>query len=289
MRIPFVKMHGLGNDFIVIDELEAVGAEAGAQSLASSSLGIAQVSIQLCDRRFGIGADQILLLKPVQQTLADYRMEILNSDGSVAEMCGNGIRAVALYFHRKLGSQGRGSYRVETLAGVKTVAVDGEQVAVDMGAPVLGGGFIPGRSESESHPGEPLEVLGRTLRFYEVSMGNPHAVIFVEDWGRFPVEQFGPCIEKHVRFPKRTNVEFVKVAGESKIQVKVWERGAGLTLACGTGACASAVASLATGRVRGEVQVELPGGALSIGWKGEGHSVIMKGPAVEVFRGEVEL
>jgi diaminopimelate epimerase len=284
MKIPFVKMHGLGNDFIVIDDFGVAGMARVTTPLDGAS------AVRLCDRRFGIGADQILWLKAAQDSSADVRMEILNSDGSVAEMCGNGIRAVALYFHHRMGKRGKPSYRVETLAGIKTVAVDQDQVVVDMGAPVLSGGL-------EANAGEAIEILGKTLRFYEVSMGNPHAVIFVEDWAQFPVETFGPLIEKHPRFPKRTNVEFVKVLGQRHVQVKVWERGSGLTLACGTGACASAVASLATGRAQGEVQVELPGGSLFIDWKGNasgntngtGQPVMMKGPAVEVFRGEIEI
>lgn len=268
MNIPFIKMHGLGNDFIVIDDL---GVSQGQSTFLT-----ADIAVKICDRRFGIGADQILWLREPHDSSADARMEILNSDGSIAEMCGNGIRAVALYVDQKMKSRRKDSYRIETLAGMKTVVVEGGRVIVDMGPPVLGVGA-----------GEEIEIKGQRLRFFEVSMGNPHAVIFVDEFSTYPVDEFGPCIETHPRFPKRTNVEFVRIVGKSAIEVQVWERGAGLTLACGTGACASAVASLATGRVSGEVQVELPGGALQITWKGPGQSVMMKGPAVEVFRGEI--
>ena len=265
-QIPFIKMHGLGNDFVVIDSLN--GTFRGELTT--------QDAIKICDRRFGIGADQILWLRRPQDSTADVRMEILNADGSIAEMCGNGIRAVALY----INDQKKDSYRIETLAGIKTVQVQGSQVTVDMGPPGLPG---------DAKTGEILKVHGREVRFHEVSMGNPHAVIFLEEGSRLSVEEFGPAIEKHARFPKRTNVEFVRVSGPSSIDVQVWERGAGVTLACGTGACASAVASLATGRVTGEVQVNLPGGSLWIAWNGANQSVRMKGPAVEVFRGVLDL
>lgn len=269
-------MHGLGNDFVVIDDLDAV--RVGPTPFN------AELAIKICDRRLGVGADQILWLKPPQDPSADVRMEILNSDGSIAEMCGNGIRAVALYYDQKLGGARKCSYRVETLAGLKTVEIQKgaeaslSQVTVDMGPPQLG---------FSGNLGEELEIQGKVLRFYEVSMGNPHAVIFVKDFSHLAIQEFGPLIEMHPRFPKRTNVEFVRVTGKNQITVKVWERGAGLTLACGTGACASAVAALAIGQVSGEVQVDLPGGCLEISWEGQGQSVYMTGPAVEVFRGEI--
>lgn len=276
-KISFVKMQGLGNDFVVIDDLNLPSGQ-------SSSLN-RELAVKLCDRRFGVGADQILWLRLPKVLSADARMEIINADGSVAEMCGNGIRAVALYLDQKMGVKRQLSYRIETLAGMKTVAVQGDQVTVDMGSPGLGGGF--GSSSDRPGAGEEIEILGQKLRFYEVSMGNPHAVFFVQDFSTYPIDKFGPLIETHPRFPRRTNVEFVRVQGPKVIEVQVWERGAGITLACGTGACASAVASLATERVQGEVEVELPGGKLHISWAGPGESVRMKGPAVEVFRGEI--
>lgn len=272
MRFRFTKMHGLGNDFVVVEDQPGFSLTPEKAAL-------------ICDRRFGIGADQILWLRRPHDAGSDTRMEIWNADGSTAEMCGNGIRAVALFIDRRATPR-KPEYRIETLAGVKTVWMRGDRVRVDMGAPALGpgGAGVP-------DGGEPVDLPGRSemLRFFEVSMGNPHAVFFVEDVARFAVEQFGPLVEKHSRFPKRTNVEFVQVENDSTIRVRVWERGAGITLACGTGACASAVAALATGRVRGPVRVRLPGGDLEIDWAGPGQSVFMTGPAVEVFSGEAEV
>jgi diaminopimelate epimerase len=280
--IPFIKMHGLGNDFIVLDETR--------EALPRLTPELARL---LCDRRFGIGADQILHLKKPQAANADVRMEIWNADGTTAEMCGNGIRAVALHQYRHGARLGREEYAVETLAGLKTVRVSaasgGETpapealaVTVNMGAPKLGGGF--------GHDGEAILAGSQQLTFFEVNMGNPHAVIFVDDVARYPVEDIGPLVENHSRFPRRTNVEFVQVMGPNEITVRVWERGAGVTLACGTGACASAVASLALRRVSNPVKVALPGGSLSIRWDGAltapDAPVMMEGPAVEVFRGE---
>lgn len=276
MKIPFTKMQGLGNDFIVID---GIGRnEREAPILAGEAAG--EMARRLCDRRFGIGADQILCLEAAKDPSCAFRMGIWNADGSSAEMCGNGIRAVALYHIRRQSASPEGKpqeYRIETLAGIKTVQVQGDQVRVDMGQPV----FAPS--------GEKLQVEGREVVFHEVSMGNPHAVIFVESFSNLPIERLGPAIETHSRFPRRTNVEFVRVAGDRAIEVKVWERGAGITLACGTGACASAVAALATGRVTGPLEVRLPGGNLEIEWGGAGRSVFMTGPAVEVFQGEIDL
>jgi diaminopimelate epimerase len=204
-------------------------------------------------------------------------MEILNADGSGAEMCGNGIRAVALYLRDRRGEVSS-AFDVETPAGMKRVAITGSEVAVDMGPPHIGAGFASG--------GEELRVAGGVVRFFEVGMGNPHAVIFEEGPEEREIERIGSAIERHPRFPDRTNVEFVRVESPGRLRVEVWERGAGRTLACGTGACAAAVAALATGRSRGEVCVILPGGKLRISWAGAGSSVMMTGPAREVFRGE---
>lgn len=260
--LKFVKMQGIGNDFVVVQGEVPMTAE---------------LARKVCDRRFGVGADQILWIKPAQdRAKADLRMEILNADGSEAEMCGNGIRAVALYVDKR-ARQKKPQYRIETLAGVKTVTVKGQNVLVDMGPPKLGKGFPKG---------EALEVAGRKLTFFEVSMGNPHAVFFDD---ASSIEELGPQIENHPRFPERTNVEFVTVESPSSIRVRVWERGAGITLACGTGACASAVATLATERAQGTLKVQLPGGDLAIGWAGGESSVMMEGPAREVFTGEFEL
>ncbi len=270
MKISFLKMHGLGNDFVVIDDL--------AKPLTEISPKLAQ---RICDRRFGVGADQILRLKRSEK--ADAFMEIINADGSVAEMCGNGIRAVALYLYRRGLSPGRQEYRVDTLAGVKTLTVhpgkspSEDSVTVDMGIPVLGSGFPSG---------EPIDVEGEPFKFFEVNVGNPHAVFYVDDVDVFPVEQYGPLVEHHPRFPRRTNVEFVQVIDPSRVRVRVWERGAGITLACGTGATAVGVATLARGMARSPVRIDLPGGALKISWNGIGTPALMEGPAEEVFQGE---
>lgn len=279
MAIPFVKMHGLGNDFVLIDDLGK--PQALCQAIDP------EFARRICDRRRGVGADQLLWLKQPVDSRSDARMEILNSDGSIAEMCGNGIRAAGLYLHRH-GPKRKPSYGIETLAGLKLVEVREDSasslvsvlVSVDMGAPGLGAGF--------PQAGEPITVLGGEYRFFEVDMGNPHAVIFVDAVERVDLERLGPAIEAHPRFPRRTNVEFVEVLGPHAIQVRVWERGAGVTLACGTGACASAVAALATGRVQGKLEVRLPGGSLWIRWDA-GSSVIMEGPAEEVFHGDFYL
>jgi len=268
MILPFTKMQGLGNDFIVIDD---IGPKPATQTPLT-----ADFARKICDRRFGVGADQILWLRKPQNPSTDVRMEILNADGSEAEMCGNGIRAVALYLNQH-GINKKLEYGVETLAGLLTVRIQGQEVLVDMGKPGLGAGF--------SQEGEPIQIQGKEFRFYEVSMGNPHAVFFVKNVAEFPVEELGPIVEKHPRFPKRTNVEFVEVQNPNSIQVRVWERGAGITLACGTGACAAAVASLATGKTQGVVDVHLPGGKLRISWAGNMNPVMMEGPAQEVFRG----
>ncbi len=259
-------MHGLGNDFIVIDDL------SGTPKIISPEL-----AKKMCDRRFGIGADQILWLKKPLDTHLDARMEILNADGSSAEMCGNGIRAVAIYLRDHVQNAGtrKTDYAIETLAGVIRVLFRGDDVEVDMGSPRLGKGCEQG--------GELIEIEGQMFRFFEVSMGNPHAVIFIEDLDAVPLEKIGPLIECHPRFPGKTNVEFVQVVDAHTIRVRVWERGAGITLACGTGACAAAVAALQVGQVKNPVLVQLPGGTLRISWSGA--TVTMTGPATEVFSG----
>lgn len=272
VQLKFTKMHGLGNDFVVIDDL---GLKPSTSGIITS-----EQAKKICDRRFGIGADQILWLKPPLKNSFDARMEVLNADGSVAEMCGNGIRAVGLYLNEQTQKK-KSEYRIETLAGSKLVKIREDQVLVDMGRPHLGTSFAT--------DGEWLEVDGDEIHFYEVDMGNPHAVIFVQNFLQLPVEKWGPALETHPRFPKRTNVEFVVVRSSSMIEVKIWERGAGMTLACGTGACAAAVASLATGKTRGPVQVHLPGGKLKIGWEGPETSVLMEGPAQKVFQGTLFL
>jgi len=277
MKIPFTKMHGLGNDFIVID--------CRARNIPN----LPRVVRRLSDRRFGVGFDQALILKKSRK--ADFRMDIYNADGGRVEMCGNGIRCFAMYvWSRRLSRKAR--LDVETMAGIirpeRAGGAKGGKganlVRVDMGAPVLEGSLIPtaARGRVIDHP---LKAGGRTFKITCVSMGNPHAVIFVEDVDAFPVEEYGPIIEKDGFFPKRTNVEFVEVRGPRRLRMRVWERGAGETLACGTGASASAVAARVKGLTAARVtDVELKGGRLTIEWDGAG-PVYMTGPAEEVFTG----
>jgi diaminopimelate epimerase len=270
--LPFVKMHGLGNDFVVLDRF-AHGPALGSWLTADRARWLA-------DRHFGVGCDQLLVLGPPRDAAAaDARMDIWNADGSVADMCGNGIRAAALYLNRRPPLQGRARLRFETLAGVKTTEVAGDRVRVDMEPPKKLG----------NAGGELLRAAGREFRFLEVDVGNPHAVIFVDDVAAVPLAEWGPVLETHARFPRKANIEFVQVEARNRIRVRVWERGAGITLACGTGACAAAVAAVATQRTDATLEVHLPGGMLEISWAGPGQSVFMTGPATESFSGELRI
>ena len=274
----FVKMHGAGNDFVIIDgEKEAV-AEAHLPSLARS----------MCDRQLGIGGDGIILVLPSR--LANFKMRMFNPDGSEAEMCGNGIRCFAKYIHDRKMHQDV-VMTVETLGGIKTLklnAVGGRvrTVRVDMGEPKLMRSEIPMRGSETRVIAEPLKVAGKKYEITCVSMGNPHCVTFVDRVDEYPVAKIGPELEYHPSFPARTNVEFVEVMNQQEIKMRVWERGAGETLACGTGACASAVASMLNNKVSRKVTVHLRGGDLFIEWLGD-NKVFMTGPAEEVFEGKV--
>jgi len=272
MKLEFVKMHGLGNDFILLDNLD------GRLRLTPDEVRF------LCDRHFGIGGDGVIIASPSHR--ADLKMIIFNSDGSEAEMCGNGIRCFALYA-RDRGLVSGPELSVETLAGIIRPRIEGELVVVDMGEPVFDAEKIP-----VNLPGEvvdyPVVFAGRPVAITCVSMGNPHCVIFYPPGKALPVEELGPMIETDPLFPAKTNVEFIRVLGEREMDFQVWERGAGITLACGTGACAAVVAAARTGRTGREVLVHLPGGDLNIEWK-ENNRVYMSGPAVEVFRGEIFL
>lgn len=294
MKLEFTKMHGLGNDFILID---CRGFEPPALR------GLAQ---QLCHRRFGIGADQLLLLYPSDG--ADFKMRIFNADGSEVEMCGNGIRCFAKYIWDR-GLSDKRILEVETIAGIiRPEKVDG-LVRVDMGEPIFEPEKIPVKivpsskfkvqsSEKEnatlntkhSTPvvDYPLQIDDREFKITCVSMGNPHAVIIVDNVSEFPVAYYGPMIENHSLFPKRTNVEFIEVMSSSEIKMRVWERGSGETMACGTGAAASAVATHLKMLAEKSVTVHLNGGDLSIDWAADNH-VYMTGPAVEVFIGAITL
>jgi len=279
MKLQFTKMHGLGNDFVLINAIHQ-------EALPS----LAPFCKNYSDRRFGIGFDQALILRPSKS--ADFKMEIFNADGSQVEMCGNGIRCLAKYIWDR-GLSVKRELTIETLAGIIRPVKEGDLIRVDMGEPILDAPSIPVNLEGEVM-GYPLKVLDREFPITCVSMGNPHAVIFVEDLQSFPVEKYGPVIENHPLFPKRINVEFVRVMGGLKgtageIQVRVWERGAGETLACGTGACASAVATYVNGLADRKVIVHLAGGDLLIHWSDKDHHVYMTGPAVEVYNGEVTL
>lgn len=276
--MEFTKMHGLGNDFIIVNNLDSRHQEKDFSRLA----------VSLCLRKFGIGADGLVVLAPSSR--ASFRMQIFNPDGSEAEMCGNAIRCLAR-FAREHGLVEEDSFSFETGAGLKPVwltlrdsAVVG--VKVDMGAPILESDRVPVKSSSSQAVNERIEVDGRELFFTAVSMGNPHCVIFVPAADSLPWEELGRKIEKSSFFPNRTNVEFVEMVSRDEVKVKVWERGAGPTLACGTGACATLVAGVLTGKLNRTATVHLPGGSLDISWSDEDGHVYMEGPAEEVFKGE---
>jgi diaminopimelate epimerase len=271
-------MHGAGNDFVVLD---------GLRDPLPPDLG--RLARRLADRHFGVGADQVLVARPSRA--ADFRMEIYNADGGQVEMCANGIRAFFKYL-RDHGHTDRDEIGVETLSGVVRPRWAGpDRVRVDMGRPILAPAKIPTRLGGGDGPvlGAPLDVLGQRVALSCVSMGNPHAVLYVDDLERAPVATLGPAIESHAAFPNRVNVEFVRVVDRARVQQRTWERGTGETLACGSGACAVAVASILNGLVDRAVSVELRGGELQIEWPDAGASVFMTGPAAEVFRGEIGL
>jgi diaminopimelate epimerase len=276
-ELPFTKMHGAGNDFVVLD------------GVRDDLPPIEPLAARLCDRHLGIGADQLLVVRPGGG--ADFRMEIFNADGSQVEMCANGIRAFYKYL-RDHGHTDRDEIGVETLSGVVRPRWAGEnRVTVDMGLPVL----VPAKIPTTLATGEgpvldvPLEIEGETLAVSSASMGNPHAVVFVDDPDGTPVERWGRAIEHHAAFPNRTNVEFVRVESRDRIAQRTWERGTGETLACGSGACAVAVVSMLRGVVDREVRIALRGGTLEIRWPEDGAHVEMTGPAAEVFVGRIEI
>jgi diaminopimelate epimerase len=277
MRVPFAKMHGAGNDLIVVNCLEGEPVDDWT-SFARFAL----------DRHLGVGGDQLLLVQPSND--ADFFMGIRNPDGSVAEMCANGIRAFFKYVHDR-GLTDRDEIQVETLAGTVTPRWLGDdQVEIQMTRPVLEPAKIP-----TTLGGEPplvdvrLEVLDLVLEVTAVSMGNPHCVVFVEDPEKVPVERLGPEIENHPAFPQRTNVEFVAVRSPNELEQRTWERGTGETLACGSGACAAAVAAVLSRRAERELEIRLRGGTLGVRWPEDDGPVWLPGPATHVFDGELEL
>lgn len=278
MGIEFTKYHGLGNDFILIDN------RGSAEPCLT-----AEDAVRWCDRHFGIGADGVIFVLPGQDG-TDYTMRIFNSDGSEPEMCGNGIRCLARFIADLEGVEPTASvtYRIHTLAGVMMPKLEPDGlVTVDMGEPWLLAGEIP---TTLSQPDEkvinrPLEVAGQSWSVTCVSMGNPHCITFVEDVAAIPLAAIGPQFECHPVFPKKTNTEFIQVVRPDYLKMRVWERGAGITLACGTGACASLVAAVLTGHSDRRATVELPGGPLQIEWSATNNHLYMTGPAEKVFTG----
>ena len=275
----FTKWQGCGNDFILVDCRKGEGTDYGA------------LARRACDRHYGIGGDGVLVLLPSQR--ADFRMRIFNTDGSEAEMCGNGIRCFARYLYDE-GIAKEREFTVETGAGILVPRIvpgagNTEAVRVDMGEPILEGDKIPVTGfGKKSVVSEPIEVAGQTFSMTCVSMGNPHCVLFVEDIADCGIEELGPLFESHEKFPRKTNTEFVEVRDPEHLRMRVWERGAAITLACGTGACASLVAAVLNEKAKRQAEVELDGGILRIEWAENGH-VYMTGPAEQVFSGEIEV
>ncbi len=283
MKLKFTKMHGAGNDFVVIDAI--------SQSI--------QLSADQCrligDRRFGIGADQILVVEASSTPDVDFRYRIFNADGGEVEQCGNGSRAFVRFVTDKKLTDKSG-IRVETMSGVIEPRLEADgSITVDMGAPVLEPARVPAdvnglvATPQADDQLWPLQISGKTTLFSLVSMGNPHAVQVVDDIDSAPVNQDGPLIENHERFPKRINAGFMQIMNRHHIRLRVFERGAGETLACGTGACAAVVAGIRRGLLDSPVRVSARGGELSIAWAGNEHPVMLSGPAVTVFEGEINL
>jgi diaminopimelate epimerase len=276
MKLRFTKMHGQGNDFVVIDGVRQ-----------SVSLSAAQVR-RMADRHLGVGFDQLLLVEKAASPENDFRYRIFNADGGEVEQCGNGARCFARYVLDE-GLTSKREIRVETASGVIAPKVeDSGQVTVDMGAPRLAPRDVPFLAE-EPRIVYPLAVAGVTIEVSVLSMGNPHAVQVVEDVDRAPVTAQGPLIENHPAFPKRVNAGYMQPLSRRHVKLRVWERGAGETLACGTGACAAVVAGIRRGLLDDEVTVTTRGGDLKIVWRGPDHPVMMTGDAVRVFDGEIDI
>lgn len=287
MDLQFSKMHGLGNDFIVMQDL-------------AEEIDLSPEAVEwLCDRHFGIGGDGVILVRAASVPDADYFMLYFNSDGSLAEMCGNGVRCFAKYVvdHGLIDSD-RDSLRVQTLGGIKPITVQRDELGrltlatVDMGEPILTAAEIPttlSATRDDAVLDAPLTTSAGEISVTCVSMGNPHCITWVADVNSAPVQTLGSEIEVHAAFPRKTNVEFAEKVADDLIRLRVWERGCGETLACGTGACATAVAGVLSGRTNREVTIELPGGDLEILWSSEDNHVYMTGPAREVFCGVLSL
>lgn len=277
--MKFTKMEGLGNDYVYVN--------CFSETVENPK----EVAIKVSDRHFGIGSDGLILIKPSQE--ADFCMEMYNADGTQSEMCGNGIRCVAKYVY-DYGLTDRTSISVETLAGIKYLDLKVENrkvsmVTVNMGMPEIIAKKIPVISDKEKVIHEPIKVDGKKYEVTCISMGNPHCVTFVEDVYEFPLEKVGPKFENHDIFPNRVNAEFVQVIDKKTVNMRVWERGTGETLACGTGACASAVACILNGMTDNDITLHLLGGDLQVRWDREENFVYMTGPATVVFDGEIAL
>lgn len=279
--MKFTKMHGCGNDYIYVDGTKEILTPQEKPEVVRC----------LSDRHFGIGGDGVIFINPSRE--ADFEMEMYNMDGSRAEMCGNGIRCVAKFVYDK-GLTDKTSISVISCGKIKylTLSIENGKVStvrVNMGSPILKAKDIPVISDKEEVIGDEIEVAGENYKITCVSMGNPHAVVFVDEVAGLPLEKIGPLFENHVRFPKRVNTEFVKVLDENTVEMRVWERGTGETLACGTGACATVVACVLNGLTKEQVTVKLLGGNLQIQWDRESNLVYMTGPATTVFEGEIEI
>lgn len=280
MKIRFTKMQGCGNDYVYINGFE----EKIPQDKKPDFVRFAS------DRHFGIGGDGVIFINPSDE--ADFEMEMYNADGSRSEMCGNGIRCVAKYVHDR-GLTDREKFTVISGGSIKQMELtvqDGETttVRVDMGEPVLKAELVPVVTQKEQAVDEPIEVDGKEYRMTCISMGNPHAVVFVEDTDSFGLERTGPLFETHERFPRRTNTEFVQVISGDHVKMRVWERGTGETLACGTGCCATAAACFLNGHTGRKVTVDVLGGSILVEWDETSNHIFMTGPAEFVFDGELE-
>lgn len=271
--MKFTKMEGLGNDYIYVNAFVEAVEETDLPTLAK----------RMSDRHFGVGSDGLVLILGSDQ--ADFRMKMLNSDGSEAEMCGNAIRCVAKYVYDK-GMTDKRALEIETLAGIiKPTILGNSLIRVDMGEPILNGKDIPSLIDKESVVGEKIDIDGREIEFTLVSMGNPHAITFIDDM-QFDIADIGPKVETHPLFPSKINTEFIEIVGRGEVNMRVWERGAGETMACGTGACAAVVAACLNDLTDRVVTVHLLGGDLTIEWDETSKRVFMTGPARFVFEGE---
>lgn len=280
-KMKFTKMQGCGNDYVYVDGAkEKIALEEKPEMVR-----------RLSDRHFGIGGDGVIFINPAEE--ADFEMEMYNADGTRSEMCGNGIRCVAKFVYDK-GLTDKTSLSIVSCGKIKYIDLTVEDgkvslVKVNMGAPILESAQVPVISENEQVIDEAIEVDGKEYKMTCVSMGNPHAIVFMDNVADLEIEKIGPFFENHVRFPNRTNTEFIKVLDDHTVEMRVWERGTGETLACGTGACATVVACVLNGLTGEDVTVKLLGGDLQIRWDREENLVYMTGPAEIVFEGEVEI